>query len=207
MVKLFLVDYDAEFTEELLGIESGESEIVIVGSANSGETTLMKLETEKIDILLFNITAPEMSGIDFCCIIKKEFPNIKIIATVGEVSQHILLKIWQQRVDAIIPKTIEMSAFYNVIRGVMKGHKIVHHSLSFFSIKDHPEPANIPHLTETEIKILKLLGQGFRRKEAAHYLNISLSSIKFHCDNIFDKFNDRKMRSILDKVRKARIIK
>ena len=173
MIKLFLVDDDANSTQSLLDFESNEFEISIIGSAKSSIDTLRQLRSKDIDIVLLNIISPEMSGVDFCYQIKEEFPNVKIIVLTDEINNDILLKIWLQKTDAIFSKKIEKKELVDVIVRVMEGQKVIDKNIPCFFDNNKPESGNIPHLTKTEVEVLKLLGSGLSRKEAAHKMNRS----------------------------------
>jgi len=207
MIKLFLVDDDSHILQGLLDHEFEECEYSIVGLVKLENDTFGQLKLIDVDIVLLNILNPEMTSIEYCMQVKEQFPKIKVIAFANNLTEKMLHEIWPQTVDAIVPKSIEKKELVNVIVGVMLGHRIVNKKISGFLDNGKPESENIPHLTRTEIEVLKLLGSGLRRKEVAHKLNRSYYSVELHCKNIFKKFNDHKMKSILEKVRKARIIK
>lgn len=207
MISLFLIDDELHNIKNLLVSNNSESDIAVLGSTGSGTETTEQLKLLIADIVLLNIIAPEIAGVEYCKQLKEELPKIKVIVITDETDSEILLKIWLQRVDAILPKNIGHTELVKVIRLVMKGHRIINENIPCFFENDQPKTDRIPHLTTSEIEILRLFGSGLIRKEVAHKLNRSLYTIQFHCENIFEKFNDHKMKSILEKVRKAKIIK
>lgn len=207
VLKLFCINDVSDFIQDLIDFELDDLQISLIGSATLDTDTIKKLRSEDVDIIIFNLVAPELSGVDSCKQLKEEFPKLKIIVTTEETNTDILQNLWLQKVDALVPKTISKIEMNKIIRSVIKGHRIINNNIPSFTHNTQSNSDDIPHLTITEIELLKLLGSGLLRKESAHKMNISLSTVQFHCNNIFNKFNDHKMQSILDKVRKARIIK
>lgn len=207
MISLFLVDDDSNILHSLTDFENNESEISVVGSSVSGIETSRQLKLTDVDIVLFNIINPEMAGVACCKQLKEQFPKVKVIAFIGELDSDTLLKIWLQKVDAILLRSTRRNELITVIRRVMKGRKIVGDNIKPFFENGRYGSGDIPFLTKTEIKVLTMLGSGLSRKEVAHKMNRTLYSVQFHCKNIFQKFNAHKMKPILDKVRDAKIIK
>ncbi len=207
MINLFLIDDKLHLIQGLLDHKSEECEYSIVGSEKLGNAVFEQLKLIDVDLVLLNIRNPEMTSIDYCKRLRKQFPKIKIIAFADNLTEKMLYAIWPQKADAVIPKSIEKKELGNIIEGVILGHKIVNNKISGTLDNCKPETEHIPHLTRTEIEVLQLLGSGLRRKEAAHKMDRSYYTVEKHCNNIFEKFNEHKMKSILEKVRKARIIK
>ncbi len=207
VIKLFCINDISNLIQELIDFDSDDIQISLFGSATLETDTIMELKLQHVDIVLFNLSAPVLFGADYCKQLKEEYPKLKIIVTTDEINIDILRKIWLQKVDALLPKSVGKNEMINAIRSVMVGHRIINHNIPCFSENCQTNSDDIPHLTITEIELLKLLGSGLLRKEAAHKMNISLYTVQFHCNNMFEKFNDHKMQSIIEKVRKARIIK
>ena len=206
-IRLFCINDVSNLIQDLVDFESDDLQISLTGSAIWETDIIQQLKLQHVDIVIFNLVAPELLGVGHCKQLKEEFPKLKIIVATEETNTDILRKIWLQKVDALVPKTVNKNEMNNVIRSVMKGHRIINHNIPRFTHNSQSNSVDIPHLTKTEIELLTLLGAGLLRKEAAHKMNISLSTVQFHSKNIFEKFNDHKMQSILEKVRKARIIK
>ena len=207
MIKLFLVDDEQHVIQGLLYLESNENEISVVGSSISEKGHIEEIKSLNTDIVLFNITIPEMASIEYCKQLNMRLPSINIIAFAENLTEKMLLEIWPKNADAVVSKSIKQKELLNVIQGVTLGHKILNKEISGFNDNDKSESVVIPHLTRTEIEVLKLLGSGLRRKEVAHRMDRSYYSVELHCKNIFKKFNNHKMESVLAIVRKARIIK
>jgi len=207
MINLFLIDDQSLFNEGIKAILREQNCLNVLGSATCGEQALEQLKTLDVDVVLLDIIMPEMDGIVVCQLIKEKFPKIKVIAFTAELDPNTLLKIWLKDVDGILIKVCGMDELLATIKTVNKGFKIIGKGVPSFLENCESDVGNIPRLTSTEIKVLKLLGSGLTRKEAAEQMNRSMYAIEFHCKNLFKKFNTNRIHTILAEARKARIIK
>ncbi len=149
---------------------------------------------------------PEMDGIECCKEIKKLYPDVKVIAFTGETNTQVYYDIWLQKVDGILLKTCECDELISTIKGVMLDQKIIGINVPSFFEKASPKKSK-PVLTKKEKELLKLLGTGLSRKEAADSLFISIDTVNVHCKNIFKKFNNNKLNSIIAEAKKAKMLK
>jgi len=208
MINLFLVDDHEYLIQGLIAaLEHHEFEANIVGSATSGKEAINLLSSLYVDVVLLDIIMPEMDGIECCRQIKKDFPHIKVIALTGELNPDILLNIWLEKADGILTKTGGVDELVGTIKSVMKGQKVIGNDVpGFFEYSESPTN-HVPKLTITEREVLKLLGSGLTRQEAADKMNKTKYSVEFHCKNLFRKFNTNRIHSIIAEARKARLIK
>lgn len=207
MIKLFLINDELHVIQSLLDFDKDDGEIIVVGSSTSEKKNFDELKILNIDIVLINITIPEMDSIAYCRQLRKKLPKIKVIAFADSLNIRLLHKIWPVNADAIVTKSPEKIELVQVISGVMLGNRIIDNKISIIIDNNNAEAVVIPHLTGTEIDVLKLLGTGLRRKEVAHKMDRSYYTVEKHCNNLFEKFNIHKMKTILAIVRKAGIIK
>ena len=208
MINLFIVDDHPYLIDGIVAVfEKQDYKINVVGSATSGIDAHEQLKTLVVDVVLLDIIMPEMDGIVCCRQIKELYPEIKVIAFTGELNPNVLLDIWRQKVDSILIKTCGINELVTTIKSVMRGHKIIGENVSDFFEYCEPETESRPRLTKTEAEVLKLLGSGLTRQEAADKTNRSLYAIEFHCKNLFKKFNTNRIHTIIAEARKTRIIK
>jgi DNA-binding NarL/FixJ family response regulator len=149
---------------------------------------------------------PEMNGIECCKRIKNDFPQIKVIGLTGEVDPKLMMELWRQSADAILLKSDGLEDLTAAIKNVMKNRQIFTKDVPQFMVHTDEKLEVPPRLTHREYEVLQLLGTGLSRKEVANELNLSQYSVDFHCKNIFKKFNDNKIHTIIAEAKKARII-
>ncbi len=207
MTNLFIVDDHPYLINGIVAVfEKQDYKINVVGAATSGIDALEQLKTLVVDVVLLDIIMPEMDGIACCQQIKELYPEIKVIAFTGELNPKVLLDIWLQKVDGMLLKTCGIDELVSAIKSVMRGNKIIGENVPGFFEYCEPETESRPRLTKTEVEVLKLLGSGLTRQEAADKTNRSLYAIEFHCKNLFKKFNTNRIHEVIAEARIARII-
>ena len=206
MIRILLVDDHSYFNMGVTTLFENHEDIRIIDSCTSGIDALEKLKSIKIDVVLLDIAMPEMEGIECCKQIKKLYPDIKVIAFTGETNTQVYYDIWLQKVDGILLKTCESDELISCIKNVIVGQKIIGINVPSFFEKASKKRTTT-NLTRKEKEILKLLGTGISRKEAADRLFISIDTVNFHCKNIFRKFNNTKLNSIIAEAKKAKMLK
>ena len=207
MINLLLVDDHSNLNQRIMtAFKHQDYYVNVVGSVTSGMDAIEQLNLFNVDVVLLDIIVPEMDGIRFCQQIRQLYPTVKVIAFIEEINPGLTLKIWLQKVSAILLKTCGTDELATTLTSVMKGNKIIDKNIPYFFDKSNTPTKLIPKLTKTEIEVLKLLGSGLLRKEVADRMDKSTYTVDFHCKNLLKKFNTNKMPTLLIEARKRRII-
>ncbi len=207
MIDLFVIDDHPVVIDGLISVfKDGHDNIRVTGSANSAEEALPKLVRSKANIVILDLLMPGISGVDFCLKLKKEFPRKKVIILTGESGINLLYNVWINRADAILLKHSGKDELVDAIRGVMSGRRIIGSNVPDFMIPHKTIEQRIPKLTNREHQILTLLAKGMTRGEVARMLGSSVDAVNFHCKNLFRKFDQNKLVSVVDEARNLGLI-
>jgi DNA-binding NarL/FixJ family response regulator len=126
MINIFIIDDHPVFIDGIKSVFSnGDDKIKVTGWATSVKEALPKLKRSRAKIVLLDLIMPEISGVEFCLIIKKQFPEKKVIALTGELNPTILYNTWINNADAIIMKYCEKKELVNVIHSVLEGNRVL----------------------------------------------------------------------------------
>ena len=79
MVKIMIADDQQLIRESLKIILDSDPNFEVVKVVGSGQEVLDTVETESIDIILMDVRMPSMSGVECTRLVKKKYPNIKVI--------------------------------------------------------------------------------------------------------------------------------
>jgi len=207
MIYLYLIDDHPLFINGVKAVLETDSELAILGSANSCKEGLETMNTNMVDIILLDLLMPEVNGVTCARTLKKLFPYIKLIALTGELDENLLHDAWLSGMDAILLKYCGREELIETIKTVSHGNKIIGKNVPyFFSLEKDTRP-EIPRLTRREEDVLKLLALELSRREVAERLSITIDSVNFHCRNLFRKFNKTKIQGLLAEARKLSIIR
>ena len=192
-----------------LGIRTtlGQSEDIklhVLYEAGSGTLFFDLLEKETPpDIVLLDIMLPDISGVEIARRLKNDYPSVKIIILSSEVSEELITELLDIGVDGYMSKLGSQDDLLRAIRMVYQGNPYYGHSVSkmmydiylqqrymqekpktrFFQKKETPSN----RLSEKEIMILSLLGDGLSVKEMADKMNVSPRTIDTHKSAILNK--------------------
>ena len=194
-----------------LGIRTtlGQSEDIklhVLYEAGSGTLFFDLLEKETPpDIVLLDIMLPDISGVEIARRLKNDYPSVKIIILSSEVSEELITELLDIGVDGYMSKLGGQDDLLRAIRMVYQGNPYYGHSVSkmmydiylqqrymqekpktrFFQKKEKEKPSG--WLSEKEIMVLSLLGDGLSVKEMADKMNVSPRTIDTHKSAILNK--------------------
>jgi len=206
MIKIFIVD-DEPVVENGLAviIEREDKTFKVIGTASNGEEAIKKISKLDIDVVLLDMKMPEMDGVECLRILKKDYPELKVVAFTSNTNPRVFKDITDMGIDGIIEKTTDISVLLTKVKRICKYNiKIIGTDLPrFYDYNPDSEP---PRLTRMETKVLSLLGQGYLRKEVADKLNKSRDAVDAHVKNMHKKYKSGQLHEIIERAKKARYI-
>lgn len=174
-----------------------EPDIELVGEAGRGDEAIDLATQLKPDVIIMDISLPDMSGIEATKKIKKAVPDTHIIGLTMHEEEPYVLELLKAGADAYIVKRSAAADLVNAIRAVMQGQAILDPVVTKAVVagyvsrppiptpgKDEPNP-----LTPRETEVLILVAEGFTNAEIARKLYISEKTVQTHRSNILDKLN------------------
>ncbi len=197
-----------EGIEMLLGFEK---DIKILKSYNDGYDFLDDLRTNKIvpDVVLMDLMMPTISGLECSKILKKEFPEIKIIILSMNCDEKVVYDLIEKiGVEGYLSKKISRKELVAALNDVKLGY--IHLSdeasraLSEFKkrIFEYPEIK----LSAREKEIVALMMKGNTNREIAEKLFISESTVETHRKNIYRKTDARSLPKLIQIVQELNLL-
>jgi DNA-binding NarL/FixJ family response regulator len=182
--------------EGLRALLSAEPQFDVVGEAEDGRAAIRLCEDLVPDLVLMDLSMPRMHGLEAIKEIKRQSPDVKIIAlTVHKTDEHILATL-QAGADGYVLKDATHSELVMAIKNVLKGKRYLSPGVSEKVIEGYLEGKETLRtrsawdtLTRREREILKLIAEGYKNKEVADYLCISLKTVEKHRANLMKKLD------------------
>lgn len=138
----------------------------------------------KVDLVLMDVVMKDgSSGLDAAARIKASYPKTRIIVVTSMPDPVFLKRAKEIGVDAFWYKEVQAVPMLTVMDRVMAGKKIFPDSPPVTELGF----AKSTEFTEREMDVLRLLVEGFTDKEIADQLNLSVTTVRYHVNNLISK--------------------
>lgn len=182
--------------EGLRALLSSDPDFEIVGEAEDGRAAIRCVETLLPDLVLMDLSMPRMNGLEAIKDIKKQIPDTKIVALTVHKAEEYILATLKAGADGYVLKDAHHSELVLALKNVLSGKRYLSPGISEKVIEGYLEgrktlkPASsYDTLTQREREILKLIAEGYKNKEVADYLCISLKTVEKHRANLIKKLD------------------
>jgi two-component system response regulator NreC len=194
--RIMIADDHALMREGIIAFLKFYQDIEIVGEASNGLEAIEKAETLKPDVILMDVSMPELGGIEATLEIKKRMPDMKILILTQYSDKEYVSRLLKAGVAGYILKQAVGTDLISAIRAVAKGESYLYSSIASKVIsgylgKSSEVAVEDPYekLTDREKQVLKLIAEGHSHKEVASLLDISVKTVIAHQTNISEKLD------------------
>ncbi|MFN2746841.1 MULTISPECIES: response regulator [Bacillus] len=189
-MKIIIADDHHIVRKGLLFFFKTQRDLEVAGEASTGVEVLEALKRHAADIVLMDLSMPEMDGIEATKQIKKAHPRVKVIVLTSYADEAHVIPAIQAGAEAYQLKDAEPDELVETIRAVHEGRhtldpKIMSHI--FHHMSQAHEKERIHQLTNREKDVLFEIAQGKSNKEIAASLFISEKTVKTHVSNLLSK--------------------
>ena len=196
-IHILLIEDNKLLRDGLAAILNKQKDIGVIGIISNGENILKQMDTHKPDIVLLDLGLRSQNSLQLVKLIKQNFLEIKIIVMDLIPLQEDVMKFVRAGVSGFILKDADINEFYQTIRSVFQGEKVLPLNLTnslFSQIVDaaitNSKDAIIHEsvrMTKREKQVIDLIANGSTNKEMAQKLHLSVFTIKSHVHNILEK--------------------
>lgn len=192
MIRILIIDDVVLFTDMMKYTLEQEKDFEVVGVDVDAKNSLSLCKELNPDVVLMDVcTFNNSDGIYYGGLIKKELPNVKIIAMTSVPELSFVAGAKDNRFDGFIYKNVGKDTLISAIRNVVDDYQIFPNSKS----NTLPETP-ISSLTAKEKEILTLFCKRFGRNEVADMLDISISTVRNYVCSILSKTGYDNIRTL-----------
>ncbi|MET3028600.1 response regulator transcription factor [Flavobacterium sp. UW10123] len=192
-IKLLIADDHTMFLQGIISLLEQEPNIAVIGKAVNGLEALEIVEKGIVDFIILDISMPKMDGIELSKILKKQFPNIKILIVSTHSNVMIVSRLIRIGVNGYLLKNAEKEDLLKAINTIALGENYFAEELEekhlINSTKIEKQVSNLTELSSREKEILVLIAQEYNTAEIAEKTFISLNTVNTHRRNLLSKLN------------------
>lgn len=195
-IRLLLVDDHEVVRTGLRMLLEGQSNMLIVGEASTGRQALLLAEELTPQVVVMDITLPDMSGIEVTRLLRKKFPDMAVVALTIHEDEQYFYEMLRAGASGYVPKRAAPEDLISAIEAASVGEVYLYPSLAKSLVSDYLSRASeetdrsaVDDLTEREQEVLALLAEGLTNEQIAEELVISKHTVARHRENLMRKLN------------------
>jgi DNA-binding NarL/FixJ family response regulator len=213
MIKVLIADDHLLIRAGVKSLLEKIKEVEVVGEASNGREALKLLKEFKPDLLLLDISMPELNGLDVAQRVRQDSPATRIIILSMHNHEEYVLQALRSGASGYLLKDAAPNELEIAINAVMKDEIYLSPSISKHLVDDYlrrienlrgevnspvPEKLNpYQRLTSRQREILQLIAEGNSTKEIAEKLFISVKTVETHRMQIMERLNIRDIAGLV----------
>ncbi len=206
MPSILIADDHAIVRTGLRTLIESEPALDLIGEAAGGYEAIALVEEASPDILLLDLSMPDLDGIAVTKKLKPEYPDLRILILTIHEDEALVREAIKAGASGYILKRAAESELVSAISVLMRGDMYVDHALLRPLVDDGEEGSTsgqeqIEKLTPREQDVLRLIVLGYTNRQVGEELSISVRTVEGHRSNLSEKTGSR---SRADLVRYAR---
>lgn len=187
------------FREGLRTILAKMPGIEVIGEAENGQVAIEKARQLKPDLIMMDLTMPIMNGAEAIRIIKQRQPSIKFIALTSIKTRDHVEATLAAGANAYVLKDDSCNSLMTAIESVINGQVFLSPGVCdtvLSGFLGHSESARTSasswcQLTAREREVIKLVAEGYKNREIASHLSLSIKTVEKHRSSLMSKLNLR----------------
>ena len=168
----------------------------VIEEAEDGIQAIRLVQEKTPDVVLLDLSLPKMDGLSAMREIKRLCPEIKILALTVHKAEEYILESFKAGANGYCLKDATQTELLNAIKSVLAGKSYISPGISDKVLegflderKTIKSKSTWDTITPREREILKLIGEGYKNKEIADYLCISVKTVEKHRANLMNKLD------------------
>jgi len=198
-IRVLLTDDHTILRQGIRVLLEAQDDIEVVGEANNGRESIEQARELHPDVILMDISMPELNGLDATRIIKQSFPEIQVVILTMHETEEYLVRILQTGATGYVLKQAADHELIEAVRIASRGDTYLYPRMARLLVTDYlrrvdsnkldAHDAAFESLTGREREILRHIAEGRSNKELAEILTLSIKTVENHRYSLMNKLN------------------
>lgn len=196
--RILIAEDHAIVRDGLKALLAARPDFEVVAEADNGREAVRSANRTRPDLILIDLSMPKMNGLDAIRELKCQDPKVRIIVMTAHAAEEYVFAALEAGVEGYFLKDGSQEELLLAISKVLKGQRYICPGISKQVIEGylHGRPrlrkkSAWDSLTRREIDVLKLVAEGYKNREIATELFISIKTVEKHRSNLMAKLNLR----------------
>jgi RNA polymerase sigma factor (sigma-70 family) len=210
-IRVLLADDHDILRQGLKMLLNMQQEMQVVGEARTGREAVDMAQELMPDVVVMDITMPDMDGLEACQLIRSQQPATQVLMLTMHESEEYFLHALRMGAAGYLVKKAAPSDLQMAINSIAQGGAFLYPGLakalirSFVASPTSASPASNDHermnasslaqalriLTPREVEVLRLVAEGRTNQEIADQLTLSIKTVQTHRANVMEKLELR----------------
>jgi two-component system response regulator NreC len=195
-IRVLLADDHAIVREGVRRIVESEDDLEVVGEASDGREAVALTEELEPNIVLMDLTMPELGGLEATAILHDRFPDVRVLVLTMHESHDYFFQVLKAGASGYVLKGASGAELIAALRAVNRGDVYIQPPVAKRLVADYlrhmdsaEDKAHYDGLTERERQILRLIAEGSTSQQIADSLVLSVNTVNTHRRHIMEKLN------------------
>jgi DNA-binding NarL/FixJ family response regulator len=193
-IRVLVVDDHPLFRKGIATLLRAEPDFTVAGEAADGREAVRQARELMPDVILMDISMPEMDGLAATRQIKQEMPYVRIVMLTVSDDDRNLFEAIKSGAQGYCLKKIEPETLFGTLRSVSRGEASISRTMATklvaeFARQGTRKAVASLALTARETEVLNLVARGKSNREIAAALDIAVNTVKNHLKNILEKLH------------------
>lgn len=194
MIRVLLAEDHSIVRDGIRLLLESEADFQVVAEASTGREAVVRAREHQPDLVILDVSMPDLSGIEAARLIKAELPQTQILMLTMHESDEYFFRALEAGASGYVVKKATTQDLIVAARAVARGEAFLYPSVAKKLIGDYVSrvqtgtaPGGYTRLSEREREILMLIAQGWSNQQIAEQLHITPSTVQTHRAHILEK--------------------